>query len=267
MWLCPGCETENDDVNSVCSVCKSSKSEKKISLPPHDKTAWKRLKIAASGFVFVVIVILGVRGCLTDMRSETPAAATPAAAPKPAAAPDPASTAVPSGFVRISGGTFMMGSPASEPGRDDDEGPQHRVTVSSFYMGKYEVTVGDFRRFVNATGYKTTAETSGGGFVWSGGKWVQKSDASWRNPYFPQNDNHPVVEVSWYDAVAYCNWLSGQEGLSLAYTRTSTTSGYNVTWNRSADRVLRGGSGWAAAGGAPWLSAGAPKFPAVAGQA
>jgi formylglycine-generating enzyme required for sulfatase activity/TolB-like protein len=137
---------------------------------------------------------------------------------------------VPAGFGRIPGGTFTMGSPASEPERRGNE-VQHRVTVSSFSISKYEVTVGDFRRFVNATGYKTTAETSGGGYVWTGKAWETKADASWRNPYFTQGDNHPVVLVSWYDAVEYCNWVSRQEGLTPAYTR----SGDTVTWNRSAN--------------------------------
>jgi formylglycine-generating enzyme required for sulfatase activity len=113
-------------------------------------------------------------------------------------------------------------------------------------MSKHEVTVGDFRRFVNATGYKTTAETSGGGYVWTGKAWELKSDASWRNPYFTQGDNHPVVLVSWYDAVEYCNWVSRQEGLTPAYTIDKTRVDPNnrseydevkwlVTWNRNAN--------------------------------
>ncbi|MDR1900727.1 MAG: formylglycine-generating enzyme family protein, partial [Treponema sp.] len=136
----------------------------------------------------------------------------------------------PDNFVRIPGGTFTMGSPASEAGRYDNE-VQHRVTVSGFYMGKYEVTVGEFRRFVNASGYKTEAEISGGGYVLTGGEWVEKADANWKNPYFSQGDNQPVVLVSWNDAAAYCNWRSGQEGLTPAYT----ISGSTVTWNRNAN--------------------------------
>ncbi|MCL2244123.1 MAG: SUMF1/EgtB/PvdO family nonheme iron enzyme [Treponema sp.] len=137
--------------------------------------------------------------------------------------------AVPANMVRINGGTFTMGSPANETGRDNDE-TQHQVTVSSFYMGKYEVTVGEFRRFVNATGYITDAEKSGGGYVWTT-EWELKSDANWKNPYFNQGENHPVTLVSWNDTVQYCNWLSRQEGLTPAYT----ISGANVTWNRSAN--------------------------------
>jgi formylglycine-generating enzyme required for sulfatase activity len=137
---------------------------------------------------------------------------------------------VPAGFVRIEGGAFTMGSPASEVNRGSDE-TQRQVTVSGFYLGKYEVTVGDFKRFVNATGYKTQAEISGGGNVRTGGEWVQKGDANWKNPYFNQNDNEPVVLVSWYDAIEYCNWMSKNEGLTPAYT----VNGTNVTWNRNAN--------------------------------
>jgi formylglycine-generating enzyme required for sulfatase activity len=137
---------------------------------------------------------------------------------------------VPDGFVRINGGMFTMGSPTSEANRQSDE-VQHQVTVSGFYMSRYEVTVGEFRQFVNATGYKTTAETSGGGWIWTGSKWEARADANWKNPYFSQQDNQPVVEVSWNDAVRYCNWRSEQERLTPAYT----INGDNVSWNRSAN--------------------------------
>jgi formylglycine-generating enzyme required for sulfatase activity len=133
-------------------------------------------------------------------------------------------------MVYIKGGTFKMGSPANEPERDDDE-VRHKVKVSDFYMGKYEVTVGEFERFVNATGYRTEAERDRGGFVCIDGDWKMKADANWKNPYFSQTDNHPVVLVSWNDAVQYCNWLSDQEKLTLAYT----IDGYNVTMNKNAN--------------------------------
>jgi formylglycine-generating enzyme required for sulfatase activity len=123
-----------------------------------------------------------------------------------------------------------MGSPELEADRDDNEGPQHEVGVSGFYIGKYEVTVGEFRRFVEITGYRTTAETSGGGMIFTS-RWEEKLDANWKNPYFTQGDNQPVVLVSWYDAIEYCNWRSREEGLGPAYMR----NGDSVTWDRSAD--------------------------------
>jgi formylglycine-generating enzyme required for sulfatase activity len=158
-------------------------------------------------------------------------------------------------MVRINGGTFVMGSLVSEPQQKAKDGPRHRVTITSFYMGTYPVTVGEFRNFINAVGYRTEAEESGGGLVRTGAEesdesvqpveidekisehiltdrmWETKADANWQNPYFNQEDNHPVVLVSWFDAVQYCNWLSGEEGLAPAYTIMET----NVKWNRNTN--------------------------------
>lgn len=128
----------------------------------------------------------------------------------------------------VAGGSFQMGSPTG--GRPDEQ-PIRTVTVSTFHMTRTEVTVGQFRTFVAATGYRTTAETSGGGLVWTGSVWAQRADASWRNPYLTQTDDHPVVLVSWFDAVAYANWLSLNDGFQPAYT----VQGNEVIWDRSAD--------------------------------
>ena len=73
-------------------------------------------------------------------------------------------------FVYISPGSFMMGSPTNEPGRDNDE-EQHMVTLTKgYYMQTTEVTVGHWRRFVSTTGYKSEAETQGWSLIWSGKK-------------------------------------------------------------------------------------------------
>ena len=97
-------------------------------------------------------------------------------------------------------------------GGDSDEQPVHWVSVNAFGMGRYEVTVGEFRLFVNATGYVTEAEKGDGCNVYDGSNWEEKDDANWRNPYFSQGDNQPVVCVSWNDATAYAAWLSTQTG-------------------------------------------------------
>ncbi|MDA3948495.1 MAG: SUMF1/EgtB/PvdO family nonheme iron enzyme, partial [Spirochaeta sp.] len=133
---------------------------------------------------------------------------------------------IPTEFVQ--GGTFRMGSPS---GGSDNERPVRSVTVSSFRMARTPTTVSQFRAFANATGYRTTAETSEGGFVWTGSSWEARSDANWRNPYIRQTDEHPVVLISWYDAVAYANWLSKQDGLTPAYR----ISGTNVSWDQGAN--------------------------------
>ena len=132
-------------------------------------------------------------------------------------------------MVLVPGGTFQMGNIFS--GGNEDELPVHEVTLDSFYIGKNEVTVGEFGKFVNATGYKTTAETDGGADVFDGTRMVHDSSACWRKVNFKQNNDHPVIFISWYDAVAYCNWLSTREGLEPCYSR----EGDNIACNFEAD--------------------------------
>jgi formylglycine-generating enzyme required for sulfatase activity len=118
-------------------------------------------------------------------------------------------------LVRIAPGKFMMGSPKDEEGRYDWEGPQHEVTISkAFYLGKYAVTRGQFRRFVEAEGYQTEAEKDDGGYGFNedtGEFEGRDKKYSWKNPGFTQTDDHPVVNVTWNDAKAYCRWLSRKE--------------------------------------------------------
>ncbi len=117
-------------------------------------------------------------------------------------------------MVVIPAGTFRMGDIQGTGG--DREKPVHEVSVKSFAMGRYPLTVGEFRQFVEATGYKTEAETGGGSYVWKGNNWQQVEDANWRNPSFPQEapqeDNQPVVCISWNDTKAYIDWLTEQTG-------------------------------------------------------
>lgn len=117
-------------------------------------------------------------------------------------------------LVLIPAGEFMMGSATTDPQGDDDERPQHPVRIGkAFYMGAHEVTVGQFAKFVDATGYKTEAERSAGGAVidFNTGKVVVDRKYHWRNPGFEQTDRHPVVQISWNDAKAYCKWLTDHD--------------------------------------------------------
>ena len=113
-------------------------------------------------------------------------------------------------MVLIPAGEFQMGD--IQGGGDDDEKPVHQVSVSAFAMGRYEVTVGEFRQFVNATKYVTEAEKGDGCKIYKAGSWKKVDDANWRNPYFSQEDNQPVTCVSWNDATAYTEWLSKETG-------------------------------------------------------
>jgi formylglycine-generating enzyme required for sulfatase activity len=113
----------------------------------------------------------------------------------------------------IPAGDFLMGSPASEVGRFDSE-TQHRVTLTKhFLMATTHVTRGQFAAFVNDSGYQTDAEKEGHAFTFHGTEFTDTKGASWRNPGFDQGDDHPVVEVSWNDAKAFCDWLSKKEGM------------------------------------------------------
>jgi sulfatase modifying factor 1 len=114
----------------------------------------------------------------------------------------------------IPAGEFWMGAAKSEGGQDDEQ-PVHRVRITRpFYLGQFEVTRGQFAQFVSDQSYKTEAEQDGkGGYGTDDkGNWTQKPEYTWRNPGFAQTDDHPVVNVSWHDADAFCKWLSRKEG-------------------------------------------------------
>jgi formylglycine-generating enzyme required for sulfatase activity len=133
----------------------------------------------------------------------------------------------------IPGGSFNMGSPSSEPERIGYREPIRRVRLDAFFLGVRELTVGEFRRFVEDTGYMTSGEEAGGSFVYdeAKGAWEFQAGADWRHPGFRQGDDHPVVNVSWSDALRYCNWLSEKEGLRPAYV----ISGTQARWDRDAN--------------------------------
>ena len=111
----------------------------------------------------------------------------------------------PDGYVLVEGGTFRMGSTNSDA--ESNESPVHSVTVDSFYMAETEVTFDQYDAYCSATGIS------------------RPSDSGWGR------GSRPVINVSWYDAVNYCNWLSGQDGLSKVYR----ISGTSVTWNQGAN--------------------------------
>ena len=99
------------------------------------------------------------------------------------------------------------------------ERPQHRVTLTKPYrLAAREVTRGQFRQFVDATGYQTDAEKDGkGGIGWKDGGNLQAIEFLWNTNLgfgVEQTDDHPVVNVSWNDAVAFCEWLSQEEGVT-----------------------------------------------------
>ena len=103
-------------------------------------------------------------------------------------------------LILINGGTYLMGSPETEMQRETDE-VQHEVTVSDFYIGRYEVTQKEYEEVMG------------------------------ENPSNFEGENLPVENVTWYEAIEYCNKLSEKEGLTPVYT----IDGENVSWDRSAN--------------------------------
>jgi formylglycine-generating enzyme required for sulfatase activity/TolB-like protein len=144
------------------------------------------------------------------------AAQQPTATPQPPAAPPPVAEVKPpapkglTAMVWVPAGTFTMGSPPNERGHYDNEGPTHTVTIrEGFYIGAYEVTQKEWKAVMGTT----------------------VKDMGKRDSPYGEGDSYPMYNVSWYDAVAYCNALSKKEGLTPAYTINGTT----VRWNRNAD--------------------------------
>jgi len=144
-------------------------------------------------------------------------------------------------MVLIQSGSFLMGStgPTGPDGPYDNEYPQHEVTLTNgFYMGKYEVTNGEYVKFLNAQSVMAP-------------NWVLIPTDDWcgltgdiSNPIDIQvkkspvdYTNRPVVYVSWYGAVAYCNWLSEEYG----YT-AGTGEGYRLPTEAEWEYACRGGT-------------------------
>ncbi|HDH04252.1 MAG TPA: formylglycine-generating enzyme family protein [Nitrospirae bacterium] len=140
-------------------------------------------------------------------------------------------------MVLVKGGCFRMGDIFSDA--PSGEEPVHEVCVDDFYMGKYEVTVGEFRRFVTESGYMTEAEQQDGchGWVDEGAK-LQKMDIDWSDTGFPQTDNDPVVCITWNDAHEYVQWLNKKQGRNYRlpteaeweYAARSRGKEYQYSW-------------------------------------
>ena len=113
-------------------------------------------------------------------------------------------------MVYIPAGSFRMGD--IQGGGREWEKPVHRVSIDAFLLGQTEVTVGQFRAFVKASGYKTETEQGDGCYVYEDGSWDERSNANWRNPGFKQSDEEPVVCLSWNDTQRYIEWLSAKTG-------------------------------------------------------
>ncbi|MCD9026920.1 formylglycine-generating enzyme family protein [Luteimonas sp. BDR2-5] len=120
-------------------------------------------------------------------------------------------------MVVLPHGGFMMGALPGDPDADDNEKPRHAVRFErGFAMAVREITVGEFRRFVDATGYQSRAVRRGFSMAYDErtGNFLRRSRVDWRFDYTgrPAGDTMPVLHVSAKDAEAYADWLSAQSG-------------------------------------------------------
>lgn len=128
------------------------------------------------------------------------------------------------GFRAMGSASYTMGCSTGDRQCATNEKTQSPIKVQPFHISASEVSVAEFRQFIDETGYVTDAEKDAGGFngcyIWTekGGisrsyaSWGWSKTSSWKNPGFKQGDDHPVTCVSWNDAVAYTEWLSGKLG-------------------------------------------------------
>ena len=138
-------------------------------------------------------------------------------------------------MVVVPSGSFRMGDIAG--GGESSERPVHGVTIAeAFAVGRYEVTVGQFREFVDATSYRTGTGCN----LWSGSAWEIDRSKSWQDPGFNQTDQHPVGCMNWEDAEAYTIWLSRKTDksyrlLSEAEWEYAQRAGAAALWSHGND--------------------------------
>ncbi|MBM4094446.1 MAG: formylglycine-generating enzyme family protein, partial [Planctomycetes bacterium] len=129
---------------------------------------------------------------------------------------------------------------------------QHRVRLTrALWLGTSEVTVGQFRKFVSETGYVTEGERDGKGGHGrdASGQWGIFPEFTWRHPGFVQSDDHPVVQVSWNDAAAFCEWLGRKEGKTYrlptgAECEYACRAGSTTRWSFGDEQSDLGNYSW-----------------------
>lgn len=144
---------------------------------------------------------------------------------------------IPDEMVLIPAGEFVMGSDTGE----NDERPVHKVALDAFWMDKYEVTNADFENFVTETRYQTDAEKDGWGGIWAKGQWNRLNGVDWRSPTGDVSAisaiiDHPVVQVSWNDANAFCQWIGKRLPTEAEWEKAARdTDGRVYPWGNEYD--------------------------------
>jgi formylglycine-generating enzyme required for sulfatase activity len=193
--VCKTCGEKLQEGWKACPHCGAAAGNTAPSLSPQTPTTAsteppEKNNTARNVLITVAIIIMGVIiWAVYTNNSDQSVSSTPVPVPTPAPAPN--------NMVRIPGGTFQMGNNNG----GSDEKPAHTVTVSAFYMGKYEVTQREWQEVMGS------------------------------NPSSFKGDNLPVEDVSWLEVIEYCNKRSIREGRTPAYT----VNGTSVSWNRNAN--------------------------------
>jgi formylglycine-generating enzyme required for sulfatase activity len=189
-------EAREEAIRRAIAAEKERKTPTAVERPtplPGVRKGFPRRVVTIGGILFVagLLVVVGIY-----RYSLMPGKPTPLPIVQPTQGPVAVQTKVwekdNSVMVYVPDGEFIMGSSDSDASADSEK-PLHSVKLDEFWIDKYEVTNADFAQFVEATGYQTDAEKEGLSKTWR--------DAA------EDEDNHPVVYVSWNDAVAYCQWL------------------------------------------------------------
>lgn len=152
-------------------------------------------------------------------------------------------------MVFVKGGSFYMGNNSGF----DDERPLHKVTISNFYIDKYEVTIKDFAKFIESTGYVTDAEKKGFGYILDKHYYfIKKSKINWRHDEYGTqrdvtNSFYPVMRVSWNDAFNYAKWvgkrLPTEAEWEYAASGGLSSNGYIYSGDDDLDKIANYGSG------------------------
>ena len=141
----------------------------------------------------------------------------------------PVNVVIATEMIYIPAGSFDMGTPDSYAAfHYENEHPQHSVSLSGYSIGKYEVTRGEYRAFVNAGGYSTQSYWSTDGWSWKGSRtepWYWDAVQDWGTGSFTQTDSFPVVGVSYYEAEAFCNWAGGHLATEAQWEKAARWTG------------------------------------------
>ena len=113
-------------------------------------------------------------------------------------------------FLLIPSGELQMGDNFNEGA--PHEKPVHNVYLDAYFIGKYQVTNGEYKRFIDDNGYTSEKYWSAGGFGNCGDLPLYWDNDTYRGGGISGNERFPVIGVSWYEANAYCKWLSSKTG-------------------------------------------------------